>query len=132
MIPSLRHRGALTKSLAVCAVPGIVLGIGLAAMLTWWRIRQRDVRESEARRFADIAGRIAAQVDEGILVCEQIVVGIAAIAGIDTQRSRSIDWGEYITRISREIVAQHGGRIWAANNKAAGADFVVGAAARVR
>jgi len=94
MTPSSRPRSALTKILAVCAVPGIVLGIGLTAMFTWWSIRQSDVRESEAQRFAGIAGRIAAQVDEGILVREQIVVGIAAIAGIDTQRSRSIDWGE--------------------------------------
>jgi hypothetical protein len=91
---------SVARSLTVWAVPAIALITGLAATITWWVVLQNDVLDSERRQFAEVAARIVARIDERMVMTEQMIVGIAAIVGMDAGGSQFRDWGEYITRLS--------------------------------
>lgn len=93
---------SLARLVTPLALPGSVLLIGLIATLTWWSIQLAELGITETRRFNEIAGRVATQVEEHMLMRENLVVGVAAIAAMNPDRVQTLDWGDYVIRMSRD------------------------------
>ena len=86
------------------ATPFLVLAIGLLCTWAWWFVERHEVRESEARRFSDVADRIAVSIEERMARDEQVIVGLAALAGMRAGDSTGFDWSEYVTRLNLDMV----------------------------
>jgi diguanylate cyclase (GGDEF)-like protein/PAS domain S-box-containing protein len=61
------------------------------------------MRENETRRFSDIADRIVVSIEERMARDEQVIVGLAALAGMRAGESTGFDWSEYVTRLNLDM-----------------------------
>jgi diguanylate cyclase (GGDEF)-like protein/PAS domain S-box-containing protein len=83
--------------------PGSLLAIGLVCTITWWYTERQEILAGEARRFGEIANRVARSVDEHMVRGEQIIVGLAALAGIRANEATDFDWAEYVARLNLDM-----------------------------
>jgi PAS domain S-box-containing protein len=96
------HTTRIARLITPLALPGSVMLVGLVATLAWWSIQLAELGISESRRFNEIAGRVATQVEEHMLMRENLVVGVAAIAAMDPDHVQTLDWSDYVVRMSRD------------------------------
>ena len=94
---------AIPRTTLASATPFLVLAIGLFCTWAWWFVESQNTRENETRRFSDIADRTVVSIEERMARDEQVIVGLAALAGMRAGESAGFDWSEYVTRLNLDM-----------------------------